>query len=205
MAKSEEKETRTKTWTLVLYPESAPGNWRDIIDEHHIPWIESPLHDKDMTAAGEVKKPHWHILLMFGTLKSFDQVRDVAKQLKGPIPERCHDAKALVRYMAHMDDPNKVQYAVADIKAHGGADLKEMLRPSASLRYEIIDEILEYIDLNRVTEFKDVMNYARKNERDRWFPLLCDNTAYVVGAYIKSVRHCHPKFIKIDEYTGEIL
>ena len=54
---------RTRNWTVVLYPESAPENWRDILDALHIEWVESPLHEFDTNATGEVKKPHWHLLL----------------------------------------------------------------------------------------------------------------------------------------------
>ena len=95
------KETRTRNWTIVLYPESAPENWREILDDMHIEWIESPLHDKDINANGETKKAHWHILLMFGGVKTYEQVKEITDKLNAPIPERCHNAKAMVRYMAH--------------------------------------------------------------------------------------------------------
>lgn len=65
----EKNESRCRNWTIVLYPESVPDNWRDILDDLHIEWIESPLHDRDINANGELKKPHWHILLMFGRCK----------------------------------------------------------------------------------------------------------------------------------------
>lgn len=183
------KETRTRNWTIVLYPESAPKNWRDIIDELHIEWVESPLHDKDINGDGEVKKPHWHILLMFGGVKSYEQVLEVTKELNCPIPVRCHNVKAMVRYMAHLDNPEKAPYSTSDIKAHGGVDLSDLLKPSSSERYAIIGDMLAYIRANHVIEFQDLMDYALANEFDTWFPLLCDNSAFVVGQYIKSQRH----------------
>lgn len=73
MAKA--KDNRTRNWTFVVYPESAPDNWREIIDEYRTPWIESPLHDKDVNPDGELKKPHWHVMMMFPTNKSYDQIR----------------------------------------------------------------------------------------------------------------------------------
>lgn len=183
------KETRTRNWTIVLYPESAPENWRDILDELHIEWVESPLHDKDINADGEPKKPHWHVLLMFGGVKSWEQVLEITGQLNAPIPQRCHNAKSMVRYMAHLDNPSKAQYSVSDIIGHGGVDLSEMLRPSSSERYTIIAEMTEFISDNDITEFKDLLDYARMYQFDTWFPLLCDNSAYVIGQYIKSNRH----------------
>lgn len=186
---SEKKETRTRTWTIVLYPESAPEHWRDILDELYIEWVESPLHDKDINANGEEKKAHWHILLIFGGVKSFEQVKEITDSLNAPIPQRCHNAKAMVRYMAHLDNPDKAQYRTSDIKAHGGVDLSEMLRPSFSERYTILADMISYIKANDIIEFQDLMDYALANEYDTWFPLLCDNSAFVVGNYIKSQRH----------------
>lgn len=183
------KETRTRNWTIVLYPESAPENWRDILDELHIEWVESPLHDKDINADGEPKKPHWHVLLMFGGVKTWEQVLGITGQLNAPIPQRCHNAKSMVRYMAHLDNPSKAQYSVSDIIGHGGVDLSEMLRPSSSERYTLIAEMTEFISDNDITEFKDLLDYARIYQFDTWFPLLCDNSAYVIGQYIKSNRH----------------
>lgn len=52
----EAKETRTRSWTFVLYDDSAPKDWRDRLDEYHIPWAESPLHDQDENADGTPKK-----------------------------------------------------------------------------------------------------------------------------------------------------
>lgn len=200
--KTRDKDTRTRNWTVVLYPESAPENWRNIIDDMHIEWVESPLHDIDVNITGEVKKAHWHILLMFGGVKSYEQVKELTDSLNAPIPERCHNAKAMVRYMVHMDNPDKAQYSINDIKQHGGVDLAELLRPSSSERYTIINEMITYIHDNSVIEFQDLMDFARLHEFDRWFPLLCDNSAYVVGQYIKSQRH---RQIKVNADTGEVI
>lgn len=204
------KDTRTRNWSLVLYPDSVPDNWRNIIDDMHIEWVESPLHDKDLNADNTPKKPHWHILLMFGGVKSYEQVKEVTDLLNAPIPQRCHNAKAMVRYMAHIDNPDKAQYNISDIKAYGGVDLSELLRPSSSERYSLIREMINYVKDNSICEFQDLMDYASENRFDDWFPLLCDNSAYVVGQYIKSQRHrknnCKQNYdgFTVDPETGEV-
>lgn len=182
------KETRTRNWSVIVYPESAPDNWRQIIDETHVEWIESPLHEFDTNPTGEVKKPHYHILLLFGGVKSYDQVCEFIKPLNGPIPQRCHNAKAMVRYFAHLDNPDKYQYSISDIIPHGGVDLSELLKPSTSERYTIIKEICEYVGSHNITEFFEIMDYAMDQKFDTWFPLLCDSSAYIVNQYIKSNR-----------------
>lgn len=183
------KESRTRNWMIVVYPDSAPSNWRDVLDELHIEWVESPLHEFDTNANGEVKKAHWHVLLMFGGVKTYEQVFECIASLNCPIPQRCHSAKGAVRYMAHLDNPEKHQYPVSEILSHGGVDLAELLRPSSSERYTIIRDMCDFIRENQITEFQDLMDYAMAERFDDWFPLLCDNAAYVVGQYIKSQRH----------------
>ena len=189
MAEKKSTDNRTRTWSFVLYEDSAPENWRDVLDDMHIEWIESPWHDKDVNANGEPKKKHKHILLLFQGKKSYEQIKEITDELQQPIPQRCHNAKALVRYMAHMDNPEKAQYNPSDIVAHGGVDLADMLRPSSSERYTLIRDMIDYIRSAAVTEFQDLMDYAAAEHFDDWFPLLCDNSAYVIGQYIKSQRH----------------
>ncbi|HAA0081853.1 TPA_asm: hypothetical protein GDG64_14435, partial [Listeria monocytogenes] len=65
MVNQKNKIVKGRDWTFIVYPESAPGDWRDILNKTHLRWIESPLHDKDVNADGEVKKEHWHILLSY--------------------------------------------------------------------------------------------------------------------------------------------
>lgn len=197
------KETRTRNWTIIIYPESAPSNWRDILDEEHIEWVESPLHDKDVNATGEAKKEHYHVLLMFGGVKSYDQVLEFVKPLNCPIPTRCHNAKALVRYMAHLDNPDKYQYNISDIISHGGVDIAELLRPSSSERYGMIKEMLEFIKENHINEFQDLIDYSFTYHFDDWFPLLCDNSAFIIVNYLKSCRHRLSH--NIDFSSGEII
>lgn len=185
----EKKQSRTRNWTIVLYPESAPVGWRDILDDLHIEWIESPLHEFDTDATGEVKKPHWHILLMFGGVKAYEQVLEFLEPLNCPIPQRCHNAGSLVRYMAHLDNPDKYQYKLSDIIPHGGVDLSSLLRPSSSERYSIIRDICDFVKTENIIEFQDLMDFAMVEHFEDWFPLLCDSCAYVVGQYIRSQRH----------------
>jgi len=195
------KETRTRSWTCVVYPESVPENWINIINDMHIKWVCSPLHDKDTNATGEVKKAHWHILFLFAGMKAYEQVKEITDELNAPIPQSCHDAKALVRYMAHLDNPDKTQYSTNDIKVYGGADLNELLSPSSAEKQMIIDEMMSYVKNNMIMEFQDLSDYARENEPSRWFSALCNNSMNIMIAYIRSQRH---RYKNVDLETGEI-
>jgi hypothetical protein len=195
--------TRALGWSCIVYPESAPDNWRDILDDLHLEWIESPLHDQDLNATGELKKAHWHVLILFGSVKSYDQVKELTEALNCPSPQKCHNSRALVRYMAHIDNPDKAQYNVSDIVGHGGVDISELLKPSSSERYFLIREMIEFVKSAEIIEYQDLMDYAAENRFDDWFPLLCDNSTIVINSYIKSSRH-RKKRTK-DFGTGEII
>lgn len=183
-------DNRARIWAAVVYPESAPEDWRDILDAQHIEWAESPLHDQDVNpSTGELKKAHWHIVLAFEGKKSYEQVCEILEPLHGPIPQRCHALKGAVRYFAHMDNPEKHQYSPSDIVGHGGFDVRSALAPTSGQRYELIKEMQDWVHDNGITEMQDLMDEARANRFDDWFPLLCDSCAYVMGAYIKSQRH----------------
>lgn len=193
--KADEKRAgqRTRNWTCVVYPTEgnppAPADWRDIIDQEHIEWIESPLHDKDTNADGTPKRAHKHVLMMFETMKTFEQVKEITDKLNAPIPQKCNGTKGLVRYMAHLDNPEKAQYSKAEIIPHGGADVAQFLEISASMRYDIVAEMMDFCEGNGITEMRDLLRYARREKRDEWFPLLCDNSAYIMDTFLRSCRH----------------
>jgi hypothetical protein len=204
-------DNRARSWTFIVYPESVPNQWRDILDEEHIAWIESPLHDKDINATGEPKKAHWHILLLFEGKKSFEQIKEITDKLNAPIPQKCASAKSLVRYMAHLDNPDKAQYDKLGIIAHGGADLDALFAPSASQRNFYLNEMRLFIKANDILEYEDIYDYAAEERSEDWFPLLNENNTLPIKSYINSRRHRrerptgNARYGVYDKKTGELL
>lgn len=197
---------RFRNWSFVVYPESAPQDWCDILDDLHIQWVKSPLHDKDVDANGEVKKDHWHVLVMFDSVKTFDQIKEITDKLNAPIPQKAQSVKGLVRYMAHLDDPDKHQYPVSQIIARGGVDISELLKPSAGERDDIIAEMCDWVDDNEIVHFKELARYARHNRRDDWHAMLTRNSTMYMVEYIKSNwQMCNEMVRKnMDEYREEL-
>lgn len=189
MPKSQESEKRARSWTCVLYPESAVDNWQQVLSEMQIEAVVSPLHDSDVNADGTPKKAHWHIAFSFDGVKSYEQILDITEALKATVPQRCKSLKGTVRYMTHMDNPEKAQYPRSGLLSFGGFDLDSMFAPTVSERYDVLRSIIEFIDNNEVTEFCDLVKYAAVKQYDTWFPVLADSGAYFIGQYIKSARH----------------
>ena len=83
MATEKTRDLRQRTYATIVYPDSAPNDWQDILASLCIPAFISPLHDKDTNPTGEPKKPHYHVLLMFDGKKSSAQVDDIRKTFGG--------------------------------------------------------------------------------------------------------------------------
>ena len=57
------KNIRSNKWTFLLYQESAPENYLEILEEMHVPFVLSPWHDKDVNKeTGELIKREGSIL-----------------------------------------------------------------------------------------------------------------------------------------------
>jgi len=170
---------KKRNWTLIVYPESAPKNWRDILDEEHFQWVESPLHDRDTNPDGEVKKAHWHILVMYDGPVTAKPVQELAQKIISPFPKPVASARGLLRYMIHLDNPEKFQYEKNDIVAHGGADVESYFEMTMSNRLETLKDISRYIISQNICNFSDLVQFAIENDDD-WFTIIADkNTLYL--------------------------
>lgn len=196
---SKKNSTRTRNWTVIVYPDSAPCNWVDLLDDLHIEFVISPLHDMDINPDGALKKPHWHVMLLFGGVKSYEQVLEVTELINCTVPKQVHNASSLVRYMLHMDNPEKAQYCRSDIRVFGGADLDSLLKPTSAQRYSLLAEMQEFIVQHDICEFEDILEYSRLYRFNDWYPLLCDNSTILIAKFLSSRRHRQSKRYQFDK------
>jgi hypothetical protein len=217
-ARYEEKRAgkRTRNWTVIFYPDDLPKDWTSIVNDLHFKWIQSPLHDKDFNADGKPKKSHYHALFMFENVKTKDQVQTLLIEALGgsisgsvvgmAIPQMVSDKCALVRYMAHMDNPDKAQYEVSEIVGHNGADVVAILKYSATETREMIIAMEEYIEDNKITEICEFSKLIRYDYPE-WHSILSTKMTMYFSAFIRSCRHRSEKgvAIYIDPTTGQLM
>ena len=182
------KDDRTRNWTMVVYPESAPENWREILDNLHVPYLVSPLHDKDVNPDGEVKKAHWHVVLVFENKKSYHQIKEIADKLNAPIPQKVESLRGMVRYLVHTDNPEKYQYSREDIENHGVDDINKYFETASSNR-AILNAIIRYIRENNVTSFAKLSYYAIDNGKDDWLDCMANRNTMYLNAIITAQYH----------------
>lgn len=186
------KDDRTRNWTMVVYPESAPGNWREILDSLHVPYLVSPLHDKDVNPDGEVKKAHWHVVLVFENKKSYHQIKEIADKLNAPIPQKVESLRGMVRYLVHTDNPEKYQYSREDIENHGVDDIDKYFE-TASTDRAILMAIIRYIKENNVTSFAKLVYYAVETDKQDWLDCMANRNTMFLNAMVTAQYHDNEK------------
>lgn len=186
MTKKKYEYEKGRDWTFIVYPESAPANWRTILDETHLRWIESPLHDKDANADGEAKKEHYHILLIFDGPVTEKQVLKIIEPLNTPIPKKVGSSRGLVRYMAHLDNPEKFQYPIDEIIGHNGADVAEYFKLTATNKLTVMKDMINYIYENRIDNFADFLMICIETSDD-WFDVAVNSNTLALNKMIDAV------------------
>lgn len=177
-----------RDWTFIVYPESAPKDWRDILNQTHMRWIESPLHNKDTNPDGTIKKAHWHIMLSADGPVTEKQINDIIKPLNGPIPQRVGSGVGMVRYMCHMDNPEKYQYKMTDIIGHNGADVASYFKMTQTSRLSIMKDIVQYIYENNIDNFADFLMYCiTERDDDSWFEVAIDHNTLAINKVLDGV------------------
>ena len=209
MKKSTQVNDIGRNWTFLIYPDSCKENYRDILNGLHIQWVESPLHDQDIRANGENKKPHIHVVLCFEGNKSYSQICDIANSVNGVIapldsPEDCprvNSIRGMVRYLIHIDDPDKHQYERDKIITHGGMDIEQYFTYAQAIVKRIIMEMMTFCDAMSIYEFSDLLDYALNNRYDDWYDLLTvGHQAWIIKTYIDSRRYKASEQVKMQYY-----
>lgn len=176
--------SRIRNFACVVYPESAPENWQDILAGFFVPAFVSPLHDKDVNPTGESKKPHHHVMIMFDGVKTNEQAEDIFSAIGGVGCERVQSIRGYARYLCHLDNPEKAQYPPESVRSLCGADYMGVIGLAID-KYKAIRDMIEWVNEYNVDAFSDLLEYASQ-ERFDWFRILCDCGTVVMKEYLKS-------------------
>lgn len=186
------KDKRSNKWAFLIYQESAPENYLDILEEMHIPFVLSPWHDKDVNKeTGEFKKAHKHGVLFFESLKSYTQVSELlTEKLNTPSHvEVVMSPKGMYDYFIHAENPDKTLYNIDEIESGCGFELERFLINSNNEQF--LSTVIDIIEEHNFIEFNNLVRYARVEN-----PLLLDliiNKTYFFAKYLDSRRHSNHK------------
>lgn len=114
-------KVKARTMNLVLYPESQQSAIDSIIRNCCYVGI---LHDRDTDVNGLLKKPHYHFIVRFKQARwssAFAKELGIEDHIESTL-----SFERSVRYLVHMDNPEKYQYSQNDLIC------SEELRPSVA-------------------------------------------------------------------------
>ena len=143
---------------MVLYPESAPEDWREQLRLSGLQVAISPLHDKDTNPTGEPKKAHHHVILVYGSPTTYNNVKSLCDRLHQPIPQPLEQVRGYYRYLTHEDNPEKAQYSKSDIQTLNGFDIREFVELTKSEVVKAKREVLQLIRDNGIVEYADLID-----------------------------------------------
>lgn len=150
-----------RIFTGVLYPDSKSYDYQVMLGvlSDVFPEFAYVLHDQDVDAKGDLKKPHVHWL---GRLENPTTIGGVS--LRTTLPAHDIEAgksfKALVRYLVHKDDPDKFQYPVSAVTANFSLD---KFMKGKETDAEKAGMLLQFIVETHCTSMIVLMDWAIKN------------------------------------------
>lgn len=189
------KAKRGRNWWFVVYPESLKPEWVQILRDKGLRGFVSPLHDKDTKeqkdgseAQENTKKAHYHVLLIYKGVKSREQVQALAQELlaAGSVQvEQCQDLTNCVRYLCHLDNPEKAQYSPEDVQEIGAVNWNKMsIEDEDEQQQGEIANIIGIICQYEIKEFSALTEFLL-SESPELFNTFRRNS-YFFGQYLKS-------------------
>lgn len=179
-----------KWWQFVLYPESAPNDWLELLRATQVPCAVSPLHKAD----DSIGKAHYHVLMCFNRACSDKRARQVCLACGGAngYVQCVFAPSGAYEYLTHKNNPEKEQFDESALPEllngfmppHIELDDEEMMT-------ECIDLVFEY----NILEFKDLCNHFRRqnqSEKANWVV----RHAYGLKVLIDSIRFSHTESVR---------
>lgn len=152
------KDVKGKYWCFVLYPDSAPPDWREILNSSGLAWAMSPLHAFDLNADGGKKKGHYHVIIIWQATTTYKAVKSFTQgKLCGTVPQVLHSPLGYYRYFTHKDNPEKYQYDERDIESGNGFDIADYAKMTKKQRVEMHYAISQMIMDNNIDNYRDAV------------------------------------------------
>lgn len=176
---------RSYNWASILYIESCVADIEKALLALKVPCALSPLHDRDIhDDTGEKKKAHRHLILHYTSLKSQRQVKEDLEPLGAVGAERVRDLRAYVRYLIHIDDPDKAQYEIQDLRVFNGFNISKYFEETKMDINAGFAELVKIALEQGYTEYCALVTYCL--ECDVELLPCCRKSAYALTSFLRS-------------------
>lgn len=173
------KAVKKKFWAFVGYPESLPVDWLDVLKQSGLAFAVSPLHEFDVDPTGELKKPHFHFILVYNGPTTFNAVKNfVCDRLYSPIPIPLESVRGYYRYFTHQDNPEKYQYDSNEIQCYNGFALQNFVELTHHEISLLKRQLCDLIDSEKIFEYCDLVDYCRFHQLWDLFDVASNHTLF---------------------------
>ena len=179
---------KKRYWAFVLYPDSAPENWRELLQQTGLACAVSPLHDKDLDPTNQLKKAHYHIILCYSGPTTFNTVKRITDSLNQPIPIPLEQVRGYFRYFTHKDNPDKYQYNENEITTINDFDIDNYNDLSVSQIKHIMIDLQRICRDNKIMEYCDLLDFLLDEELFSYLDV-AQNHTILFNTYITSLRN----------------
>lgn len=181
-------KTKKRNWACVVYPESLPENWIEILNLSGLQVAISPLHDKDVNPDNTIKKPHYHLILIYSGPTSFNVVKQLTDQLNAPIPVPLEAVRGYYRYLTHRDNPEKYQYDEKEIRCLNGFSILDFVELTKTEVLKIKKDLITFIRSRKIRGYGAFVDLVMTELSDNEFDVATGNT-FFFDRYISSNRN----------------
>lgn len=192
------KDERYRNACMIVYPDSAMPNWVDYLRAKLIPFIVSPLHDKDLNPEAPAdmdgdgcllpKKPHYHVAFVCDGVHTKEYFDGIAKEI-GAYKHtwKINNLRSMIRYFIHLDNPEKYQYPESEMREYCGADYKSCMEYSGRELMKQCKLIQRFIRQQRIKSFQQLSDYLNDNNYDDWYYIVTSQRTLFFATYMKDI------------------
>lgn len=170
---------RTDKAMFLLYPDSAPEDWRSRLENTGVAIVVSPFHNRDIDRGKTApKKAHWHVIALYkDPMRKGEIFRTFARALEGPNgPEAVNTIvevnfiEGMYNYLTHNTDKaradGKAQYDPKDILTFNGFEElyeQKLLEDGKKPVGQAVSDLILRVGLHSVN---DMIFYVEQHEKE---------------------------------------
>lgn len=204
---------RARAWSLILYPDSLPKDFEQVIRSWLVPALMSPLHDPKLNEdlKDNEQKRHYHLGLFFDSPKSYDQVLDLATQLNTKVVSRINVIRSYCRYLIHLDDKDKQQadcisgesWSIHDLVPFNGCQYLKYFETDLDENAVFFCQELERIIFDtRIDNLVNLVQFLELDDRQPLADYLRFNNCFYISCLLKSMADLNKRnMVTVQEFV----
>lgn len=181
---------KDRKFEFVLYPE----------DKTHVAALDlikktydylCVLHDRDVDDDGNLKKPHWHVLVTGFNSPTWSSSVCSTLGLSENCIQKVHSFKNAMRYLIHKDNADKAQYSVDSVEGNIIDKFLDSVGEGIT-ELKAVGAIFEFLESSREPiSYRDLFKFVLDNDLYGYY-----RSSYQI---IKDLLYQHNQFIKFAD------